>query len=72
MKEESENLKSLDRFFDEQVGEKGAKKRAEFENDYENFKLGVLIQQARKEKGLTQQQVAETHFEGASPVPRPS
>jgi len=26
---------------------------------YEAFKLGVLIQQARQEKGLTQQQVAE-------------
>jgi len=53
------NLTSLNEFIDKEVGVKGTKKRDKFENEYEAFKLGVLIQQARQEKGLTQEQVAE-------------
>ena len=53
------NLKSLDQLIDEKVGKIGTKQREEFENDYDSFKLGVLIQQARQDKGLTQQQLAE-------------
>ena len=53
------NLTSLKEFVDKEVGIKGTKKRDSFEAGYEAFKLGVLIQQARQEKGLTQQQVAE-------------
>jgi len=53
------DLKSLDQFIDEQYDKKGTKKRLKFENGYEEFKLGFLIQQARLEKGLTQEQLAE-------------
>jgi DNA-binding XRE family transcriptional regulator len=53
------NLTSLDEFIDVEVGPKGSKKREEFDKGYEAFKLGVLIQQARHAKGLTQEQVAE-------------
>jgi len=53
------NLTTLSEFIDKKVGKKGTKKRDKFEADYEAFKLGVLIQQARQEKGLTQEQVAE-------------
>ena len=55
----SKNLTSLDQFLDKEIGLKGSKKREKFEADYEAFKLGVLIQQARQKKGLTQQEVAE-------------
>jgi HTH-type transcriptional regulator / antitoxin HipB len=58
MKQRS-NLKSLDRFIDEQYGEKGTAKRDKFEKGYEAFKLGFLIQQARLEKGMTQEQLAK-------------
>ena len=58
MKQKS-NLKSLDQFVDEQYGEKGTVKRDEFEKGYEAFKLGVLLQQARLEKGLTQEELAK-------------
>lgn len=51
--------KSLDQFIDEQYGEKGTEKREVFETEYDAFKLGVLIQQAREYKGLTQEQLAE-------------
>src|SRR5258707_2297885 len=53
------NLTTLSEFMDKKVGKKGTKKRDKFESDYEAFRLGVLIQQARQEKGLTQEQVAE-------------
>ena len=53
------DLQSLDQFTDEKIAKKGTTKRDEFETGYEAFKLGVLIQQAREEKGLTQEQLAE-------------
>ena len=53
------NLTSLSEFIDNKVGKRGTKKRDKFEAEYDAFKLGVLIQQARQEKGLTQEQVAE-------------
>jgi len=53
------NVTTLSEFIDKKVGKKGTKKRDKFEADYEAFRLGVLIQQARQEKGLTQEQVAE-------------
>lgn len=53
------NLKSLDQFVEEQYGEKGTSKRDKFEKGFESFKLGFLIQQARLEKGLTQEELAE-------------
>ena len=53
------NLITLDRFIDEQYGKKGTPKRDKFEKGYEEFKLGFLLQQARLEKGLTQEQLAE-------------
>lgn len=59
MKVKNEQLKSLDEFIDEKIGKSGSKERDEFENDYDSFKLGVLIQQARENKGLTQEQLAE-------------
>jgi DNA-binding XRE family transcriptional regulator len=54
----SKNLISLSDFVDNEYGVKGTKKRDKFETEYEAFKLGVLIQQARHEKGLTQEEVA--------------
>ncbi len=53
------NLTSLSEFIDEKVGVKGTKKRDKYDKGFEIFKLGVLIQQARHEKGLTQEQLAE-------------
>lgn len=58
MKKQSK-LKSLDQFVEEQYGKRGTKKRDKFEKEYEAFKLGFLIQQARLERGLTQEELAE-------------
>ena len=58
MKQKS-NLKSLDQFIEEQYGKPGTPKRDKFEKGFETFKLGVLIQQARLDKGMTQEELAE-------------
>lgn len=52
------NLKSLDQFLDEQYGKRGTPKREKLEKRYQEFKLGALIQEARLEKGLTQEELA--------------
>ena len=52
-------LKTLDEFIEENYGKRGTKKREKFELGYEEFRLGMLIQQARIERGLTQEQLAE-------------
>lgn len=52
------NIITLDEFVEEQYGKRGTLKREKFEKGFEAFKLGVLIQQARLEKGLTQEQLA--------------
>jgi len=58
MKKKS-NLKSLDELIDEEYGKLGTPKRDKFEKGFEAFRLGVLIQQARLEKGMTQEELAE-------------
>ena len=58
MKKKS-NVKTLDQFVDEQFGKKGTTKRDKLDKGYESFKLGILIQQARLEKGLTQEELAD-------------
>ncbi len=52
------DIKTLSQIINEQFGEIGTAKRTEFEEGYENFKLGALVHDARIEKGLTQEQLA--------------
>lgn len=44
---------------DKQYGKKGTGEREKYEQEFEAFKLGVMLQELRKEKGLTQEQLAE-------------
>lgn len=53
------NTKTLTQLIEEQYGKKGTPKRDKFNNGYETFKLGAMIHDARLEKGLTQEQLAE-------------
>jgi HTH-type transcriptional regulator / antitoxin HipB len=59
MKKSNKNLQSLDLFIDQQYGKKGTEKRNSFDEGYEEFKLGVLLQQARLNQGMTQEELAE-------------
>ncbi|HMS40286.1 MAG TPA: helix-turn-helix transcriptional regulator [Pyrinomonadaceae bacterium] len=57
--QKKDNLKTLDALVDENYGKCGTAKRDRFEEGYEDFKIGVLLQEARLKKGLTQEQLAE-------------
>jgi DNA-binding XRE family transcriptional regulator len=59
MKTKNKNLMTLEEFKETNYGKRGTKKRDELEGGYENFKIGVLLQEARLEKGLTQEELAE-------------
>jgi ribosome-binding protein aMBF1 (putative translation factor) len=50
---------TLDQFKEVHYGKRGTSKRDQLEKGYENFKLGALIHEARLEKGLTQDELAE-------------
>jgi ribosome-binding protein aMBF1 (putative translation factor) len=51
--------KTLEQFKDEHYGRKGTSKRDKLEKGYETFRIGALIQDARLEKGLTQEELAD-------------
>ena len=53
------NTKTISRLVDEQYGKKGSLKREKFEKGYQSFKLGALLLEARLEKGMTQEQLAD-------------
>jgi ribosome-binding protein aMBF1 (putative translation factor) len=59
MKTKKSKIMTLDEFKDLNYGKLGTKKRDELEEGYEDFKLGALIHDARLEKGLTQEELAE-------------
>ena len=58
MKTENKKITSFAQHLDEQYGESGTETRQKYEDEYDNFELGVLIQEMRKERGLTQEQLA--------------
>ena len=55
----NKNLASFEDHLDQQYGKRGTPNREKFEEGFEAFKLGVMIQELRKENGLTQEQLAE-------------
>lgn len=52
-------IKNWDDHLDEKYGRKGTDTRERFQEEFETFKIGVLIQEARKNQNLTQQQLAD-------------
>lgn len=58
MKAKKNNILTLEQFKDKNYGKRGSVKRDKLEEGYENFKLGALIQEARLEKGMTQEELA--------------
>lgn len=59
MKTKNNKIKTLDQFKDKHYGKIGTAKRNELETGYDNFKIGAMIQDARLQKGLTQEELAE-------------
>jgi ribosome-binding protein aMBF1 (putative translation factor) len=58
MKAKNNNIQTLSQLKDKYYGEPGTRRRDQLEAGYENFKIGFLIQEARLEKGLTQEELA--------------
>ena len=59
MKNQKNNtLTSFTDHLDTQYGKRGTPKREEFEEGFESFKIGVMLQELRKEHGMTQEQLA--------------
>jgi DNA-binding Xre family transcriptional regulator len=58
MKAKNNKLTTLEAFKEKNYGKRGTKQRDELEAGYENFKIGVLLHEARLEKGLTQKELA--------------
>lgn len=54
----STELIPLEDFIDKHIGEIGSERRTSFEQGYDTYRLGELIKNLRKEKGLTQDELA--------------
>ena len=52
-------IRTFDELVDKKYGKKGRAERDNWEQEYEAFKLGVIIHGLRKKRNLTQQQLAD-------------
>ena len=60
MKKDIKNsIVDWDDHLDNKYGKKGTSTREKFEEEFDAFKIGVLIQEARKHKQMTQQELAD-------------
>ena len=47
------NITTLDQILDKKYGEKGKPKREQWEQQFEAFRLGVLLEEARHKLGIS-------------------
>jgi len=50
---------TFDEILDKKYGKKGEAKREEWEQEFESFRLGVLLEEARNKLGMTQEELAQ-------------
>jgi DNA-binding XRE family transcriptional regulator len=55
----NKNIASFDSHLEDNYGKIGSEKRDAFKEEFETFKIGVLIQEARKRQHLTQEELAK-------------
>ena len=53
------NIKTWKEIKDEVYGKKGTQRRDDLERDFEAFKIGMLLREAREKKNLTQEQLGQ-------------
>lgn len=58
MKTQKNKLVSWDSHLDKKYGKKGSASRIKYEEEFEAFKIGVIIQEARKRQHMTQAELA--------------
>ncbi|HNW49519.1 MAG TPA: helix-turn-helix transcriptional regulator [Prolixibacteraceae bacterium] len=56
--QDNKDLVSWDDHLDQKYGTKGTVSRERYEEEFEAFKIGVLIQEARKKQNMTQADLA--------------
>ncbi len=54
----NDNTTTFDQILDKKYGAKGEPKREEWEQQFESFRLGVLLEEARIKLGMTQEELA--------------
>ena len=59
MKTKKNKVVKFEDHLDKQYGKRGTAKREKYEQGFEAFKLGVLLQELRKQKNMTQEELAE-------------
>jgi DNA-binding XRE family transcriptional regulator len=59
MKTRKNKIVRFEDHIDKEYGKRGTTKREKYEQGFESFKLGVMLQDLRKQKNLTQEQLAE-------------
>ena len=55
---ENKDITTLDEIIDQKYGKRGAPKREKWEQEFEAFRLGVLLEEARIKLGMTQEELA--------------
>lgn len=55
----TKNITTLDKILDNKYGKRGVSKREKWEQEFEAFRLGVLLEEARIKLGMTQEDLAE-------------
>lgn len=53
------NITTLDEILDSKYGKPGLPKRENWEQEFETFGLGVLLEEARQKRGMTQDELAD-------------
>lgn len=59
MKKVNKNITTLDEILDKKYCKSGSKKRDKWEQDFESFRLGVMLEEARTKLGMTQEELAD-------------
>lgn len=53
------DIKDFDELLDVKYGKRGTPTRENWENEFESFKIGVFIEEARKKRNMTQEELAK-------------
>jgi len=59
MKKINKNITTFEELLDNQYGKRGTPKREQWEQEFEVFRLGALLEDARLKMGLTQEELAK-------------
>jgi len=57
--EKDKDITTFDEILDNKYGKRGSEEREIWEQEFEAFKLGVLLEEARLKLGMTQEELAE-------------